>query len=51
MNSKVQLTSDHALGMAEYMGLNESEQDYFLLLVLYDRASNTKAKKILKKKM
>ncbi len=51
LNSKVQLTADHAFGIAAYFDLQDPEQDYFLMLVLLDRASNQQAKKIIKRKL
>lgn len=51
LNGKVHLTSDHAINLAESMGLSEAEQNYFLLMVLNDRAASAEAKDRLKKKM
>jgi len=49
--SKVQLTSDHILGIAEYLQLSEEEEDFLLLLLLYERASNRKTQQRIKIKM
>lgn len=51
LNGKAQLTTDHAIRLAAELGLDETEQDYFLLLVLYDRASNREAKSKLKQRL
>ncbi len=51
LTSKVQLTPDHAISLSEGLGLNEAEQNYFLTLVLHNRASNTKAQLHLRKRL
>lgn len=38
MNGHVQLTPDHAMGLAEFFGLNEDEREYLLNLVNLERA-------------
>lgn len=51
LNSKVQLTPDHAYGLCEYFEFNEDQEEYFLLLVLKDRASSPAFAKRLEKKI
>ena len=51
LNSKVQITPDQAVLMAEYLKLNSDEKDFFLLLVLLERASNFKSRSIFEKKI
>lgn len=51
LNSHVQLTPDHAAGMARHWGLSEDEGDYFLLLVQHARATSPHLKQRLEKKM
>jgi len=43
LSGKVQLTSDHAVNLAEALALDTEESDYFLLLVLKERSSNPAA--------
>jgi uncharacterized protein (TIGR02147 family) len=42
------LTPEQAVGVAKFMGLNEMERDYFLLLVQEARAGSHELKKIIK---
>jgi len=49
--SEVQLTPEHALGLSEFLGLDSSEQEYFLLLVDFARAGNAKLKHRLNKRL
>lgn len=51
LSTKVQLTPDHILGISEYLKLNELEQDYFLLLLLYERSALKNARSLIKQKM
>ncbi|MCJ8277985.1 MAG: TIGR02147 family protein [Bdellovibrionales bacterium] len=51
LNSKVQLTPDHVLGISQYIGLSDNEQNYFLLLNLYERSNSESARKVLDKQM
>ena len=51
LGGKAQLTFDHALGLAEEININESEKNYFLMMVLRDRAGSPKAREILDKRM
>ena len=51
LNSKVQLTPDHILGISNYMGMGDSEQNYLLHLNLFERSNSESAKKVLKKQM
>ncbi len=51
LGSKVQLTPDHIMGLAEYLRLNDLEENYFLLMLLKDRASTPKIKNTFKTKM
>ncbi len=44
LTSKIQLTPDHANGLAEYFQLKTAEEDYFLLLVHKERAVGEKYK-------
>lgn len=51
INSNVQLTSDHALGLSKYFRLTEKETDYFLLLVELARAASLSLKERIKSKL
>lgn len=51
LSRKAQLTPDHALGIAEYLNFSEPDQEFFLLLVLYERAANPRAREILNAKI
>jgi uncharacterized protein (TIGR02147 family) len=51
LSSKVQLTPDHTLALADYFNFNEQESDFFLFLVLFERASNPAIRQTLKKKI
>ena len=51
INAEVHLTPDHAYGLSEYLGLNEQETEYFLLLLEQDRASTARYRKRIKAKM
>lgn len=50
-NSKVQLTPDHLNGICEFLDLNEEEENYLTLLLLYERASDLNYKKKLEFKI
>ncbi len=45
------LTTDQAISVCEFFGLNSLESEYFLLLVNYDRAGHLSAKKFYKNKL
>lgn len=45
------LSMEQACFMAEHLGLNELETDYFLTLVQYERSGNYKLKQIVKKRI
>jgi uncharacterized protein (TIGR02147 family) len=45
------LTTDQAAKSAEFLGLNELETEYFVLLVQLDRAGNSAAKDLFKKQI
>lgn len=51
LTSKVQLTPDHIFGISEYLGLSATEQDYFLMLLLYERSASKQAQTLIKEKM
>lgn len=51
LNSKVQLTPDHALGIAEYIDLSAPERDYFLLMVDHSRSSRPTLRTMYEQKM
>jgi len=51
LSGKVQLTSDHILGISEYLNLNNDEENFLLLLLLLERASTKKAQNTLKNKI
>lgn len=51
MSSSVQLTPDQAVAIASFFHLNESETDYFLLLVDFERAATLNLKNRIRKKM
>lgn len=51
LNSHIQLTADHAYGIASLWQLNEDETEYFLALIQYERASSLQLKKYYEKKM
>ncbi len=46
-----QLSLETAAQLTEYLGLNEKESEYFILLIEYQRAGGFKLKKILEKKL
>lgn len=51
LNGKSQLTLDHALGIAELIGLDDNEQDYFFLLIEKEKASTIKLRRKLDSKL
>jgi len=51
LNSKVQLTPDHILGISSYIGMSENEQNFFLHLNLYERSNSENARAMIKKQM
>lgn len=51
LNSKVQLTPDHAIGLSSFWQLGELEQEYFFLLVDLDRAATPLLKNHLKQRL
>lgn len=48
MKDKLQLTRDHAFNLADYLNLNPEEKNYFLTLVDFERAVDSKYKDNLK---
>ena len=51
LSSKVDLTLDHASGIADFLELHGLEQDYFFTLVNHARASTEGLRRILKQKL
>ncbi|MBN8555039.1 MAG: TIGR02147 family protein [Deltaproteobacteria bacterium] len=51
LNSKVNITSDHAYGLAKFLKFTEDEMNFFLLLVNLERASQLAFKKFILEKM
>lgn len=51
LSTKAQLTMDQALGAAIFLNFNSAEQDYFLLLVNYERAVTKELQQALKNKI
>lgn len=51
LSTKVQLTPDHIMGIADYLNLSEDEQDYFLQMLLLDRSASKTIQSKIKKKM
>lgn len=51
LSSKVQLTADHIIGISEYLKHSDEEQNFFLLLLLYERAVTSKAQQNFKTKI
>lgn len=51
LSGTVQITPDQAMGIAGFLQLNETETDYFLLLVDLDRAATQLLKKRIQKKL
>lgn len=51
LKTHVQLTQDHAVGIAESLNLSEFERDYFLLLVDHARSGTPALRKIIDKKL
>lgn len=51
LNSKVELTLDHAANLALFFKFEPSEADYFLACVMYERATLKNAKNFFLKKM
>jgi uncharacterized protein (TIGR02147 family) len=51
LTTKVQLTPDHIMGMADYLNLSEDEMDYLVLLLLFERSASETAQARIKKKM
>lgn len=51
LSTKVQLTPDHIFGISQYLKLAEDEEDYFLLMLLYDRSASRGAQGKVKEKM
>lgn len=47
LNSKVQLTPDHVLGISSYVGMSDNEQNYFLLLNLLERSNSESAQQMI----
>lgn len=51
LSSKVQLTPEHILELSEYLNLEAEEENFFLMLLLYERATTIKAQNTLKSKI
>ncbi|MBI3558478.1 MAG: DUF4423 domain-containing protein [Deltaproteobacteria bacterium] len=51
LHAEVQLTPDHAMGLAVHWGLNEDEREYFMGLVQHSRAGSKLLKSALEKKL
>jgi uncharacterized protein (TIGR02147 family) len=51
LSGAVDFTPDQAYGIAQYFGLNKSEEDYFLLLVEHERAATPALKTRIKDKL
>jgi uncharacterized protein (TIGR02147 family) len=51
INSHVQLTPDHALGLARFFRLTEKETDYFLLLLDFARAGSLELRERVQSKL
>ncbi|MNK06257.1 hypothetical protein D3C87_241500 [compost metagenome] len=51
LKGKNQITLDHAFGMAELLGLSDSEQNYFFLLIEKEKANTPKLKRHLEMKL
>jgi uncharacterized protein (TIGR02147 family) len=51
LKGKNHLTLDHAFGMAEYLKLSDTEQDYLFLLIEKEKASSYKLKRKLEGKL
>ena len=51
LNSHVQLTENHAAGLSAYWGLSPEDADYFISLVLLERATNPALKSLLQRKI
>lgn len=48
IKDKLQLTPDHAFNLADFLGFNADEKNYFLVLVDFERAADPKYKSHLK---
>ena len=51
LNGSKHLSLETAADLTDYLGLNEKESEYFLLLINYERAGSHKLKSILEKKV
>ena len=51
LNGKVHLTTDHVINFGETMGMSETEKNFFLHLLLHDRAGQPSARSVLKRKL
>ncbi|MBL7671673.1 MAG: TIGR02147 family protein [Bdellovibrionaceae bacterium] len=51
LNSKIHLTPDHVYGIADFVGLTNEEQDFLILLLLYERSASRKVREKLKVKI
>lgn len=51
LNSKIQLTPDHIYGIADSVGLSSEEQDFLILLLLYERSASKRVQEKLKVKI
>ncbi len=51
LNSHVQLTPDHVAGLSKFWQFDELETDYFLELVLLERASSPNLKQVIERRL
>ena len=51
LNSKVELTLDHAANLCGFFAFSETESEFFLTSVMYERASQKQAKDFFRKKL
>jgi len=51
LNSHVQLTPDHVAGLSKFWQFDELETDYFLELVLLERASSPSLKQVIERRL
>jgi uncharacterized protein (TIGR02147 family) len=51
LNSKTELTPDHGINIAKFLGLNKNDTEYFLCLINYSRATTITLVDYIKKQM
>jgi uncharacterized protein (TIGR02147 family) len=51
LNGPVEITPDHAAGMAKFWNLNDEESEYFLLLVSHSRAATAPLKRMIENRL